>query len=233
MKLLLKISKINKLFLFGLPIAAVIAGGVLFFSARQFILERSCGCGLPSAEANGEYEEIDEVAIFNGQPVETKMAKLIPNPEALKQQEGVVLGATDDYRWIEIDLSDQKLYAHEGDKIVYEFLVSTGKWAPTPTGEFRVWIKLRYTKMSGGVRGTGTYYYLPNVPYTQYFYKGFGLHGTYWHNNFGHPMSHGCVNMATPDAEKLFYWTSPSVPQGVNVVYPSKGNPGTKVVIHQ
>ena len=233
MKLLIKISKLNKLFLVGLPLAIIIAGGILFFSAKQFILEQSCGCSLPSAEANGEYEETNELVIFNGQPVETKIAKLIPSSEALKQQEGVVLGATDDYRWIEIDLSDQKLYAHEGDKIAYEFLVSTGKWAPTPTGEFRVWIKLRYTKMSGGIRGTGTYYYLPNVPYTQYFYKGFGLHGTYWHNNFGHPMSHGCVNMATPDAEKLFYWTSPPVPHGVNVVYPSKGNPGTKVVIHQ
>ena len=52
----------------------------------------------------------------------------------------------------------------------------------------------------------GPGYYLPDVPYTMYFYRGYGLHGTYWHNNFGTPMSHGCVNMRTPDARWLFYW---------------------------
>ena len=229
----MSLSKRSKVFLFVLPMAVLVAGGILFFSAQKYIASLSCGCGPPSAEATGEFESTPEQAIFNNQPVETRLAELTPSPDVLRLQEGAVLGATDDSRWIEIDLSDQKLYAHEGDRIAYEFLVSTGKWAPTPTGEFRIWIKLRYTKMSGGVRGTGTYYYLPNVPYTQYFYKGFGLQGTYWHNNFGHPMSHGCVNMRTPDAETLFYWTSPPVPQGVNIVYPTKDNPGTKVVIHQ
>lgn len=219
-------------FLIILPAALFLAIFVLYFSAQKFLTDTSCGCGPPSAEVTGEFEETDEVAIFNDQPVDYKLAKLTPDPEALKLQEGAVLGATTDNRWIEIDLAQQKLYAHEGDKIVYEFLISSGKWAPTPTGEFRVWIKLRYTKMEGGKRGTGTYYYLPNVPYTQYFYKGFGLHGTYWHNNFGHPMSHGCVNLATPDAEKLFYWTSPAISQGDNTAYPSKDNPGTKVVVH-
>jgi len=233
MKFLRRFSRANRIFLIGLPVAVLVAGGILFFSVREFYYDTFCGCGPPPAEAEGEYEETEETAIFNNQPVDYKLAKLTPNPEVLGLQEGAVLGAVTDNRWIEIDLSDQKLYAREGDRIVYEFLVSTGKWAPTPTGEFRVWIKLRYTKMSGGVRGTGTYYYLPNVPYTQYFYKGYGLHGTYWHNNFGYPMSHGCVNMATPDAEKLFYWTSPLVAQGRNVVYPSKGSPGTKIVVHE
>jgi lipoprotein-anchoring transpeptidase ErfK/SrfK len=229
----MKFSWRNKFFLIGLPLAVLLAGGILFFSVRQYFVSFSCGCGPPLADATGEYEETSEQAIFNNQPVETKMVELIPDLSVFSLQKGAVLGATDDSRWIEIDLSDQRLYAHEGDQIVYNFLVSTGKWAPTPTGEFRIWIKLRYTKMSGGIKGTGTYYYLPNVPYTQYFYKGFGLHGTYWHNNFGHPMSHGCVNMRTPDAETLFYWTSPPVPQGVNIVYPTKDNPGTKIVIHE
>jgi len=74
---------------------------------------------------------------------------------------------------------------------------------------------------------------LPNVPYTQYFYKGYGVHGAYGHNNFGYPMSHGCINMAIPDAEKLFYWTSPLLSQGKSVAYSSKEEPGTRVVIHQ
>ena len=63
----------------------------------------------------------------------------------------------------------------------------------------------------------GPGYYLPNVPYTMYFYQGYGLHGTYWHHNFGTPMSHGCVNLATPDAEWLYNWAS--VGTLVNVHY--------------
>ena len=53
-------------------------------------------------------------------------------------------------KWIEVDLSDQKLYMKEGNSTVGSFLVSTGKWAPTPTGEWRIWSKLRYTRMKGG-----------------------------------------------------------------------------------
>ncbi len=106
-------------------------------------------------------------------------------------------------RWIDVNLSQQMLYAYEGDTIVASFLVSTGVPAfPTVTGQYHIYIKLVSTLMAGPG------YYLPNVPYTMYFYKGYGLHGTYWHHNFGHPMSHGCVNMYTPDAEWLFYWAS-------------------------
>jgi lipoprotein-anchoring transpeptidase ErfK/SrfK len=55
---------------------------------------------------------------------------------------------------------------------------------------------------------SGPGYYLPGVPYTMYFYKGYGLHGTYWHSNFGTPMSHGCVNLKTEDAGWLYNWAS-------------------------
>jgi hypothetical protein len=85
--------------------------------------------------------------------------------------------------------------------------------------------------MSGGDKAKNTYYYLPNVPFVMYFYQGFGLHGAYWHNNFGHPMSHGCVNMAIPDAEKIFYWVGPVLPEGASVVNSTKDNPGTRVVV--
>jgi len=117
-----------------------------------------------------------------------------------------------DERWIDVNLSQQMVYAYEGDTIVASFLVSTGVPAfPTVTGQFHIYIKLVSTLMAGDG------YYLPDVPYTMYFYKSYGLHGTYWHNNFGHPMSHGCVNMYTPDAEWLFYWAS--VGTLVNVHY--------------
>jgi len=214
------------------PSLLILAGLVLYFSGRSFLHETSCGCGPPAVDENGEYRVEEKQAVFNNEKVDSQLAELTPSFESLAGQEGAILGATTDERWIEIDLSDQKLYAHEGDRLAYEFLISSGKWAPTPTGEFRIWIKLRYTKMEGGKKENNTYYYLPNVPYTQYFYKGYGVHGAYWHNNFGQPMSHGCVNMAIPDAEKLFYWTSPLLPQDKSIAYSSKEEPGTKVVIH-
>jgi lipoprotein-anchoring transpeptidase ErfK/SrfK len=160
----------------------------------------------------------------------------VVSPQEIAQNKsGSVLGLAlaQGEKWIEVDLSEQKLFAHEGNNIVYTMLVSAGKWAPTPTGEFRIWIKLRYTLMHGGNQADGTYYYLPNVPYVMYFYKGYGIHGAYWHNNFGQPMSHGCVNLSIPDAEKLFWWADPQVPAGKSVAYPSQDNPGTRVVIHE
>jgi len=104
-------------------------------------------------------------------------------------------------KWIDINLTEQRLYAYKGSNLVDSFLVSTGTWLhPTPVGQYAVYIKLLYTDMSGPG------YYLPDVPYTMYFYDGYGIHGTYWHNNFGTPMSHGCVNMLTSEAAWLFNW---------------------------
>ena len=104
-------------------------------------------------------------------------------------------------RWIDVDLTNQMVYAYEGDTIVNSFVVSTGtSMTPTVTGRYKIWIKLKKTSMSGPG------YYLPDVPYVMYFHKGYGLHGTYWHSNFGTPMSHGCVNLSIPDAEWLYNW---------------------------
>ena len=115
-------------------------------------------------------------------------------------------------RWIDVDLTNQYVYAYEGDVVVNSFIVSTGTWrTPTVTGQYKIYVKYRSAKMSGPG------YYLPNVPYIMYFYKGYGLHGTYWHNNFGTPMSHGCVNMRTDDAAWLYEWAS--VGTLVNVHY--------------
>jgi hypothetical protein len=183
-----------------------------------------CGCN-PSLET-GEFELNETTAFFLNQPV-------LPPLTALPVKEAAVLGeSAKEGKWIEIDLSEQKLIAWEGASKFLETLVSSGKWGRTPTGEFNIWGKFKYTKMSGGRKENHTYYYLPNVPYTMYFYRDFGLHGTYWHNNFGHPMSHGCVNLPTLAAEKLFYWATPSLPDGKSTVMASNDNPGTKIVIH-
>lgn len=134
-----------------------------------------------------------------------------------------------------VDLINQQLHAYEGDKLVFSFPVSTGKWRPTPTGDFNIWIKLRYTHMEGGEGAD--YYNLYNVPYVMFFYNsdypksmGFSLHGAYWHNNFGHPMSHGCVNMRPEDAHKIYDWANP-VTSG-NTTYATDTDPGTLVTIY-
>jgi lipoprotein-anchoring transpeptidase ErfK/SrfK len=65
-----------------------------------------------------------------------------------------------------------------------------------------------------------------------YFHSGYALHGTYWHDNFGQPMSHGCVNLRTADAQWLFNWAGPALPAGASQVQSSSSNPGTRVVVH-
>ena len=112
-------------------------------------------------------------------------------------------------KWIDVNLSTQTLTAFEGQTAVLQATVSTGtRWYPTVAGTFKIYVKYTYARM----RGPG--YDLANVPYVMYFYRGYGIHGTYWHNNFGTPMSHGCVNMRTEDAKRLFNWA----PVGTRVV---------------
>jgi lipoprotein-anchoring transpeptidase ErfK/SrfK len=113
-------------------------------------------------------------------------------------------------KWIEVILSEQRLVAWESGRMVMTTSVSTGvRRTPTPRGTFRVLSKYTRTRM----RGPG--YNLPNVPYVMYFRGGgFALHGTYWHSNFGRPMSHGCVNLPTGKAAWLFNWA----PRGTPVV---------------
>lgn len=106
-------------------------------------------------------------------------------------------------RWIEIDLSEQRLRAWEGKRLVYSYRISGGKRStPTPIGRFRINSKYRTHRM----RGRG--YNIPDVPYTMYFYRGYAIHGAYWHNRFGTPVSHGCVNLPVKQARNLYRWAS-------------------------
>lgn len=131
-------------------------------------------------------------------PEPTKKPKKKKQPAAYVYP-GRPAGVGDNEFWIDVDLSLQRSYAYVGDILQREFLVSTGTWLhPTVTGVFRIYVKYRAADMSGPG------YYLPKVPYVMYFYKDYGLHGTYWHNNFGTPMSHGCINFPTVDAEWVY-----------------------------
>lgn len=182
---------------------------------------------------SGTFEGGERLAVFEGQHIE------VPKLAGVSNKNPVLGIAAPAERWIEVDLSEQKLRAWDGNALYLETPVSTGlPWWPTPTGEFRIWIKLRFAKMEGG--SGRYYYYLPNVPYIMYFegvkipgWKGYGLHGTYWHNDFGTQRSHGCVNLPMPIAEKLFYWTGPVLPEGKWTVRSSDDNPGTRIVIHE
>ncbi|UZQ53136.1 L,D-transpeptidase [Trichothermofontia sichuanensis B231] len=110
-------------------------------------------------------------------------------------------------RWIEIDTSRQRLFAWEGDKQVYAVIVSTGKPStPTPSGVFAIQSRHRYARMRGAD------YDVPDVPYTMYYSGNYAIHGAYWHNRFGTPVSHGCVNVAVDHAKWLFEWASLGTP---------------------
>ncbi len=205
---------------------------VLIMTPSLILDKKEALTGKEIKDWSGKINLEEKIAFFEGKEltVPETVLKEIPNP---------VLGVSDQERYIEVDLSEQKLTAWEGNQVFLESLVSTGlPWWPTPTGEFRIWAKARATRMEGG---EGKYYYnLPNVPYVMFFendkvpgYRGFSLHGTYWHNDFGKVHSHGCVNLPTPVAQRLFYWTSPTMPEGHSFLRTTEDNPGTKIIIHE
>lgn len=212
----------------SVPLVILFSVGVLTRSTKEVTSYPGCITdnlsGMPIA---------DTKAVFEGN-------NLFVPQIAYAQENNQVLGLADPAeRWIEVDLSDQKLRAWDGTDLFLETPISSGlPGTPTPTGEFRVWVKLRAAKMEGG-SGRG-YYYLPNVPYVMYFenenipgWKGYGIHGAYWHNEFGTPRSHGCVNVPIPTAEKLYYWATPVLPENKGSVFASTENQGIKIIIHE
>ena len=145
--------------------------------------------------------------IFNNKKVP------VPQDEPRVLGESNTIAVNNSSKYVEVDLTTQRAFTFENGQRLKEYIISSGKWDRTPIGTFTIWTKIRSQKMSGGSKLTGDYYYLPNVPYIMFFYNaahpktaGFSLHGTYWHHNFGVPMSHGCINMKTEDAAEVFSW---------------------------
>jgi lipoprotein-anchoring transpeptidase ErfK/SrfK len=145
--------------------------------------------------------------------------------------------ARDGRRWIDVSIKQQLLVAYEGKKPVFAALVSTGrgemgdpeKTHATVRGTFMIHSK----HVSGTMDGNSDIdepFDLRDVPYIQYFHKGYALHGAYWHDEFGKVRSHGCVNLAPADAAWLFEWTEPHVPEGWHGAL--NLNAGTLVYIH-
>lgn len=187
-------------------------------------------------KSSGNFDEDAAVAIFNNQIIDYPKTSLASNINTRsKNENSQVLGtvnAQGEEKWIEVSLNEQKLRAWEGNKMVIEFPISSGLWFPTPKGEFSIWYKTRAQTMKGGSKELGTYYNLPNVPHNMFFYQGFAIHGAYWHNNFGKPMSHGCVNSPLASAAQLFEWSGPVVPENQSYVRATPENPGTRVIVH-
>lgn len=143
-------------------------------------------------------------------------------------------------KWIDVDLTRQTLVAFEGARPVFATMVSSGKRNPqdkerdfpTPTGTFRVREKHVTVTMDGDVASDGPYS-IEDVPWVMYFHAGYGFHAAFWHDSFGRPRSHGCVNLAPDDARTLFAWSDPPLPEGWHGVMAKDAAEGTRVVVHE
>lgn len=140
-------------------------------------------------------------------------------------------------KWIDVNITKQTLMLYEGTKPVYATLVSTGEaglasaetTTATRRGIFRIHTKHVTATMASDE--SGEEFELRDVPYVQYFdTDGYALHGAYWHDRFGTPKSHGCINLAPEDARRIFHWTDPQVPTGWHgALLPLRG---TVIFIH-
>jgi hypothetical protein len=139
-------------------------------------------------------------------------------------------------RWLDINLTKQTLVAYDGTRPVYATLISSGEAGledhehstATKRGIFRIHTKHVSTTMSSNEAGEA--FELRDVPYVQYFDEGYALHGAYWHDRFGTPKSHGCINLAPEDARRLFFFTEPALPDDWHgVLLPLRG---TVVFVH-
>jgi lipoprotein-anchoring transpeptidase ErfK/SrfK len=153
-------------------------------------------------------------------------------------------GLLRDEKWIDVNLARQTLVAFEGDRPVYATLVSSGRKGrdandkahdhTTIQGSFRIREKHVSITMDGDGPAPGDMpYSIEDVPYVMYFEGSYALHAAFWHSNFGHVQSHGCVNLAPLDAKRLFFWTEPPLPQGWHGRVTLKDQPGTRVIVHE
>jgi lipoprotein-anchoring transpeptidase ErfK/SrfK len=115
---------------------------------------------------------------------------------------------------IEVDISDQRMYAYENGILANSFLVSTGKYPfATPTGSTTVLAKLPYVDYTWSYGpGNPNNYSLGLVPWNLRIFPHIYIHYAYWHNNFGHPMSHGCVNVNLENVKWIYHWSDVGIP---------------------
>jgi lipoprotein-anchoring transpeptidase ErfK/SrfK len=207
---------------------------------RANVLPRPAS-GAPSTRALTRFDAVQVQDHYEGlsgsflriSDTEWIAAKDVRNPTLAEPPPDVDADAGE--RWIDVDLATQTLVAYEGRRAVFATLVSTGKGKPgtamgTPLGVHRIWAKLLTSDMDNlEDENAARYYRMEDVPWVQYFAKGVGLHGAFWHRSFGQVRSHGCVNLSPLDAERLFWWTSPHIPAGWTAALPTNYERGTVV----
>lgn len=193
----------------------------------------SCTDPKSLTDATGAFDDSAQLAFYNDTGIDYPKTSL--EAQNTNDLNSAVLAAYDSAgkeKWIEVNLETQTLTAWNGSEVYMQFPISSGLWYPTPPGTYTIYWKLRYTRMTGGNKAWGTFYDLPNVPDTMYFYQGYGIHGAYWHHNFGHPMSHGCVNEPLVKAHELFEWAGPHINPDQTSIRATADNPGSRVWIH-
>lgn len=143
-------------------------------------------------------------------------------------------------RWIDVGLLSQTVVLYEGDRPVYVTLASTGRdgigdpktTLSTPQGTFRVYQKHVTTKMDS--TAADSEFELRDVPWVMYFKGGYAMHAAYWHDDFGRPRSHGCINLAPIDARYAFFWSAPDIPEHWHAAYSGETlGSGTLIHIHE
>ncbi len=165
-------------------------------------------------------------------PDEWVNQKYLARVDVDPRPEGVAPGE----KWIEVDTFEQTLAAYEGDRMVFATLVASGlprTW--TPNGLTRIWGKWKsYPLMADpdDPPSSSAWYYLEDVEWTQYFRGAYALHAAYWHDGYGYPHSHGCINLSVSDSHWLFNWTTPVLPPGADHVTSGESSPGTWVWVH-
>lgn len=173
-------------------------------ASREGITDEDVSTAATEAEEAAEVTAADETEEIEAE--EQDAAEI--ESEAIVEEEVVDFdpaSAASGERWIDVNLTTQSLVAYEGDTPVLSSVISSGMWQfPTVTGQFRTWMKYETQDMTGYHLGYN--YALEDVPHVMYFFEDYAIHGAYWHNNFGTPMSHGCVNVNTYDAAWLYDW---------------------------
>jgi hypothetical protein len=170
--------------------------------------------GLNSPESGTSWYRFNIVQIYDTQTVDGITWNLVAPDEWLDARNisrvdphsTAPQGVTSN-RWIEVNLFEQTVSVYENNRLIFATMVSTGVdrfW--TRPGIFQIQKKLEAETMENSV--SDDFYYLEDVPWTMYFDEARALHGAYWHNGFGYPHSHGCVNMSDGDAHWLYNWAS-------------------------
>ena len=165
------------------------------------------------------YDDLHKVEYF----VPAEYLRIVP----LEEFSTLSPGVASEQKRIEVHLDRQELTAYEDATPVYSARISSGKklhgrWT-TPIGRFKTFHKRHSRHMAAGNLAAGGYD-LPGVPWVTYITKnGVSFHGTFWHNDFGTPHSHGCINLSMEDAKWLYRWTIPTVLPGEQYAYKSFG----------